>query len=141
MAPLLLLTLGAADLPTANATLDVSVSGLRSDKGVVLICLTGDAAHFPDCSKDKAARNLRVTAAKSGNLVFSDLRPGAYALSMIHDENDNGKMDVALFVPREGFGFSRNPVILTGPPKFRSAQFTVAEGSETRQSVRMKYMF
>ena len=39
-----------------DATLTVSVSGLRNQKGNVLVCLTGNAKAFPDCSKDPAAR-------------------------------------------------------------------------------------
>ena len=44
-----------------------------------------------------------------------------------------------LMMPREGFGFSRNPAIGMGPPKFKSASFAVGAGV-TPQAIKMKYM-
>ena len=63
---------------------------------------------------------------------------GTYAIAVVHDENGNNKMDKAIFLPREGFGFSRNPAIAMGPPSFKSASFAVA--GDMRQSIKMKYM-
>jgi hypothetical protein len=57
----------------------------------------------------------------------------------VHDENGNSKMDMAIFVPKEGFGFSRNPAIVTGPPKFKAAAFAI-DAPEVSQRVKMKYM-
>ena len=42
--------------------------------------------------------------------------------------------------PREGFGFSRNPAVRFGPPRFSAAQFTLASDAETQQ-IRMRYIF
>lgn len=121
------------------ATLDVSVGGLRSQKGNVLICLTSKPSHFPKCDRDPDARKLTLTAGQAAHFSFSGVTPGTYALALIHDENANGKLDTRFVVPREGFGFSRNPVIAFGPPKFVAAQFSVGT-ADTAQSIRMKYM-
>jgi uncharacterized protein (DUF2141 family) len=126
-------------LPASPATLDVAVSGLRSAKGNVLICLTAQPKHFPNCNKDPAAHKRTVAAARAGTIVFSDVIPGTYALALVHDENGNGKLDTSLIIPREGFGFSRNPIIAFGPPKFGAAKFPLA-GGESGQAVKMKYM-
>lgn len=126
----------AASLPPS---LDLGITGLRSAKGNVLVCLTANPRAFPDCSRDPAARTLTVKASNAAALHFADLTPGAYAVSLIHDENANGKLDTRLMIPREGFGFSRNPVIAFGPPKFGAAKFTIDSG-EAAQSVKMKYM-
>lgn len=123
-----------------KAAIDLSISGLRSDKGQVLICLTARAEHFPDCRDDEQARRMIVDTAAAGTVRIADVMPGTYALALVHDENRNGKLDTALFMPREGFGFSRNPKIAMGPPKFGSAKFTVGAGP-VAQPVRMKYMF
>jgi len=48
-------------------------------------------------------------------------------------------MDLALFLPKEGFGFSRNPKIGMGPPKFKSAQFSVG-ADDVSYAVKMKYI-
>ena len=81
-----------------------------------------------------------MPAAKAALVHFSDLAQGNYAVALIHDENANGKLDTALMIPREGFGFSNNPAIGFGPPKFAAARFAVGSG-ETTQSIKMKYMF
>jgi uncharacterized protein (DUF2141 family) len=117
----------------------LTVTGLRSAKGNVLICLTANARAFPDCSKDPQARSLTAPATRAAALHFDGLAPGSYAVSLIHDENGNGKLDTSLFVPREGFGFSRNPAIAFGPPKFASARFEIGGGDAT-QTVRVRYM-
>ena len=65
--------------------------------------------------------------------------PGTYAIAAVHDENGNGKLDTVLMMPHEGFGFSRNPAIRFGPPKFKNASFAVGTEVVT-QKVKMKYM-
>ena len=129
----------AAPNPAITATLDISVSGLRSTKGDVLVCLSANPRHFPDCRKDSAARKIKVAASHANKLQITKVVPGTYAVALIHDENANGKMDMSLFLPREGFGFSRNPKIGMGPPKFKSAQFTVG-GDDQNYTVEMKYI-
>ena len=122
-----------------NATLDLSVAGLRNTKGHVLVCLTASSKAFPDCTKDSKAHKRTVKANAAGSISFTDLAPGTYAVSLIHDENANGKLDTAMAIPKEGFGFSRNPKITFGPPKFKAAAFAVA--GTGKQTVKMKYMF
>lgn len=136
LALLAAMTVGAAE----PSSLDVSITGIRNLKGNVLICLTANARAFPNCAADALAHKLVVPAAKAGSIHFAGIDPGLYAISLIHDENANGKLDTAMMIPREGFGFSMNPAIVFGPPKFASARFDIGPG-ETAQSVKMKYMF
>ncbi len=125
--------------PALSASIDLAITGLRSEKGNVLVCLSANPEYFPDCSKDKNARKLKISAARAESIKIEDVKPGTYAVALVHDENANGKMDLRLFLPREGFGFSRNPKIGMGPPKFKSAQFTVGTG-DAHYAVRMKYI-
>ncbi|NJM50903.1 MAG: DUF2141 domain-containing protein [Sphingomonadales bacterium] len=127
---------GAAE---AKANVTVSVSNLRNAKGQLMVCLTKNPKAFPDCSKDSAALKKLVPAGNAGNIVFTSVEAGTYAIAIVHDENSNNKMDLRIFIPREGFGFSRNPTITVGPPKFKSASFTVGNSNVT-QAVKMKYM-
>jgi uncharacterized protein (DUF2141 family) len=117
----------------------VAVTGLRSDKGQVLACLTSRADAFPDCDRDPQARKLTVRAGEPLQLDFGHVPAGHYAVSLIHDENGNGKLDTRLFIPREGFGFSRDAPVVMGPPKFDRAAFAV-EGSDVRLAIRMRYL-
>jgi uncharacterized protein (DUF2141 family) len=132
------ISLAASPAPVQNSV-EVQLSGLRSTKGFVLLCLTGNAKAFPDCSKDPKAVRAKVAANQLANGMHFNLdAPGGYAVSVIHDENGNGKLDTAMMIPREGFGFSRNPAISFGPPKFAAAAFQV--NGEVKQIIKMKYM-
>ena len=129
----------AAPPPAEGGDLIVRIDNLRSAKGLVRLCLTRDPAHFPDCKGDPAARTASLSAAEAGAVRFSHLAPGTYAIAVIHDENGNGKLDTLAMMPREGFGFSKNPAIRFGPPKFGEAQFVVgAQASEQR--IRVRYL-
>lgn len=129
----------AAETPPSTTTLEVNIYGLRSMKGNVLVCVTANPRFFPDCSKDPKSHRANVPANHSEQVAFKGIDPGTYAVALVHDENSNSKMDTAMFLPKEGFGFSRNPVVVAGPPKFKSAAFAVDE-ADVSQRVKMKYM-
>ena len=139
-AGLLLLALPFLASATGIGSVEVSVSGLRSAKGQVLACLTAKAKGFPDCRLDPSARKLAVPAGGTVTLLYSGLPPGSYAVSLLHDENGNGKADMTLMIPREGFGFSRDAAARFGPPKFSAAAFDVG-ADEVSVPIRMRYMF
>jgi len=128
--------MGAAAL---QSDVSASVTGLRSHKGQVLACLTTNPQVFPNCDKDPSARKLTVPATGEVKLDFGPVPEGRYAISLVHDENGNGKLDTALMIPREGFGFSRDAPVRMGPPRFDKAAFDV--GSEnTRMAIKMRYL-
>jgi uncharacterized protein (DUF2141 family) len=132
----LLLVLVAAGAPTAE--FEISIEKLRSRKGDVHLCLTRQPTHFPDCKSDPKAVT-RSAPATTGPIRISGLAPGGYALSIFHDENRNRKLDMIVGIPREGFGFSRNPVVRFGAPKFRQVRIDLRAGF-TREAVRMQYL-
>jgi uncharacterized protein (DUF2141 family) len=129
----------AASATTPTAKLEVNISGLRNMKGNVLVCVTANPRFFPDCSKDPKSFRATVPARDSAQVSFRGIAQGTYGIAVIHDENGNDKMDMAVFIPKEGFGFSRNPAIRTGPPKFKVAAFAM-DAAEISQRIKMKYM-
>lgn len=118
--------------------LDLAMAGLRSQKGVLRICLTADPDNFPKCIDDARAKTASVPATAAA-ASFDGLPAGRYAVAVIHDENSNHKLDTLMGIPREGFGFSRNPVIRFGPPSFSSAAFALPDG-HSEQDIRLRYM-
>ena len=122
------------------ADVRVTVTGLRSHKGLVQACLTDDPRSFPDCGADKTAHTLTVPASGEVVLDFTGVAPGRYAIALLHDENGNGRADMALaMIPKEGFGFSRDAPVRMGPPKFAAAAFEIAR-DDVRQTIRMRYL-
>jgi uncharacterized protein (DUF2141 family) len=140
---LVLVALGGAAVAdaaaTATTTLTVNITGLRNSKGNVLVCVTANPKYFPDCSKDPNSHRARLAAKSASSVAFDNMAAGTYAAALMHDENANNKMDTAIFMPKEGFGFSRNPAVVTGPPKFKSAAFSIGTTAAS-VSVKMKYM-
>ena len=129
--------LGTAPPPTGEV--NVALTGLRSAKGLVQVCLTRDAKAFPDCRKDPDSRRLTLAAHEAGSFRFATLPAGRYAVALLHDENANGRADMALLLPREGFGFSRDAAVSFGPPRFGKAAFEVGE-TEVTIPIRMRYL-
>lgn len=135
LAPILLLAFTGASVP---ATVQIDIQGARNANGVFHICVTGQQKHFPDCSKDPTAVKRTVLAA-SRSLSLTGLAPGRYAVTLFHDENNNQRLDTLLGIPREGFGFSRNPVVRFGAPSFRQVDIQLAPGIN-RQALRLQYL-
>ena len=123
---------------SAPGEVELEIAGARSARGVVQVCLTRDPVNFPGCVGDRQAEKRTVPADQT-RIAFQGLAHGAYAVALFHDENRNGKLDTMIGIPREGFGFSRNPAIGFGAPKFSAARFTVASG-ENAERVRLKYL-
>lgn len=64
--------------------------------------------------------------------VFQDLIAGQYIVYVYHDINDNEMLETnGLFgKPSEPYGFSNNPSVFFGPPKFRKCIFELKEDKE-----------
>lgn len=138
----LILATGAAQIaaaPAEGATVTVTVTGLRNERGLVRACLTFDARTFPDCNKDPHALTQSVSAAGHVVLVFRHVPQGDFAVAMFHDENGNDRFDRVLGIPSEGFGFSRDAPIKLGPPRFDAARLTVGS-TDQAITVRMRYV-
>lgn len=129
-----------AMLPGAIPVTDlhIEITHLRSTKGLIRMCLTTVPKNFPDC-RNVAQAVTRSVPASEKTFTITGVPHGDYAMGVIHDENSNAKLDTFAGIPREGFGFSRNPVIRFGAPSFSAARFTLS-GDSDRQEIRMKYM-
>jgi len=104
-------------------TLTVEISALRNNKGQLHYEL------FDDQKRSLKTGSLDISNQKC-MLVFENMKVGKYAFNFIHDENKNKKLDTILFfIPREGFGFSNNPVLRFGPPDFKELLFEVKENT------------
>lgn len=121
-----------------GAQLEVNVEHLRSNDGLIHVCVTRNEDHFPDCAGDPAAVKGSFRAAETRSINFRNLPSGGYAVAILHDENGNNRMDTFAGIPREGIGFSRNPRFSFGPPRFSAARFAL-NGTGGSQSIRLRY--
>jgi uncharacterized protein (DUF2141 family) len=120
-----------------QSNLIVTIENLKNLNGDLLIGLYDNASNFP--RKVATGKVVKVTE-KEMKVTFPDLKPGNYAVSVLHDENQNKDMDQGrLGIPVEGYGFSNNAMGVIGPPSFRKARFHVSDG-DSSITIRMKYM-
>ena len=118
-------------------TLKVEIAGLRSSGGVVLISLFKDGKGYPD-EPEKAFKKTKISIRHNkASIDFTNLPVGEYAIVVLHDENNNLKMDKNLGIPKEGYGFSNNVMGLMGPPSFSKASFKF-EGKQVVE-IKMRY--
>ena len=139
MLPIMTILAGlAATAAEPPAMLDIEVRGLRSSRGQIHLCMTRERAHFPDCTRDPSGLR-RTVSATVARLRFANVPAGSYAVTLVHDENSNKRLDKLLGIPREGFGFSRNPVVRFGAPKFEDVRIQVGPGV-ARALMRVQYL-
>jgi uncharacterized protein (DUF2141 family) len=130
-------------LPVKASELRVTVDGIRSSDGTILIGLydspesynraieATDTEGFLNDPNRFAAVALRANAARKSSVVFSNLDPGRYAIMLFHDKNGNGKLDKnALGVPTEPYGFSNNVQGFLGPPAFEKTAMRLDAGDK-----------
>ena len=112
-----------------ESLIHVEISGLRNDKGQVLCFLFSSAADFPK-KTDKAVAHVKSAISQGqASCEFPGIASGTYAVSVIHDENSNGRLDTNFMgIPREGVGASNNAKGHFGPPKFDAAAFRFLRG-------------
>lgn len=123
-------------LSSKAATLEVEVHELKSDKGIISYLLFKDKSGYPD-KPEKSFRQGSIPAHKH-SFILPDIPEGKYAMTFIHDENNNGKLDTTIGIPTEGFAFSNNPKVFFGPPSYGKVKFKVPLSKPLK--IKMKYL-
>jgi uncharacterized protein (DUF2141 family) len=119
-----------------EAQLVVVVDGLKNTNGSVMVGLFDNEKDF---LKKAVMGKVAPIEGERVTIVLSDVKPGKYAISIIHDANGNGKLDTnGLGIPKEGFGFGNNAMGVFGPPSFSKASVTIGQ-ERVKQTLRMKY--
>ncbi|MBY0349037.1 MAG: DUF2141 domain-containing protein [Hydrotalea flava] len=124
--------------PTFSLT--VEVSNLRNNGGSVVFALYNREDAFPDEHYKKYYKKIvgKIDNKKS-SVTFEDLPAGKYAVSILHDEDNNGKIKKGFILPKEGIGFSNYQSIgLGNKPTFSKASFEINSNLEIK--LKMIYM-
>ena len=122
-------------------TLTVIVTQFRNDAGFAVGALFDNAAYFPK-SADKALKTVQTNISNhEAVLIFENLKPGEYAVSVFHDENKNKIMDTNwMGIPKEGVSASNNARGHMGPPKYKDAKF-IFKGPTQTIRISMVYLW
>nr|WP_071190729.1 DUF2141 domain-containing protein [Trichormus sp. NMC-1] len=123
-----------------NSNLIVNVNGIKNQTGKICASLFHQSKGFPSDSKKALQFQCIEMKEPPQKLIFKNLKAGNYAVALIHDANADGILNSNSFgIPTEGFGFSNNPLILTGPPKFNNAAVLVV-GPSTDIQIQLQYL-
>lgn len=128
----------AAQQPAQQAaSVTVTVSDLRSTQGQLIVCLFATRDHFPTCrAGDGVPRHLFRVTGQTMRVTVPLPRAGRYAVTVVHDEDMNGRMRQNLIgMPTEGVAVTGNP---GGIPRFAGSVVDLAAGSSV--AVRMRYL-
>jgi uncharacterized protein (DUF2141 family) len=120
---ILALICGAACASAADIT--VRIDHVTNNDGQIMVALYDNTADY----MKRPVRKAAVAAATGGvTVVFKDLAPGNYGLTVFHDANANGRLDTnAMGIPVESIGFSNDAQGVMGPPAFDAVKFAVPD--------------
>jgi uncharacterized protein (DUF2141 family) len=123
-----------------KSTITVTIDGFKNKKGQVCVSLFASNKGFPSNGDDAIQKRCVSITETPVVMTFDNLQAGSYALAVLHDANsDNTANRNGLGIPTEGFGFSKNPTIFTGPPKFNDVAVVVA-GANTNINIKLLYL-
>ena len=108
-------------------TLTIVADGVSTSKGVVGVLIFRSSAGWPEDSA--AAFRAQSVPAKPGSttVAVAGLPPGIYAVVVLHDENQNMRLDRNwMGIPKEQWGMSENPHVGMSAPHFSQAEFRLA---------------
>jgi uncharacterized protein (DUF2141 family) len=110
-------------LSAQNVNLTVSVSGLKSNTGVLKVGLYNSDGTFLKSTYKGINSEIKDNSA---TVTFVDIPKGEYGISAFQDENNNGKLDKNVMgIPSEDFACSNNAKGFMGPPKYEDAKFSI----------------
>ncbi|MEM7108368.1 MAG: DUF2141 domain-containing protein [Bacteroidota bacterium] len=126
------------NIPAEKGEIVISIENIKSTKGVVIVALFDDEHSF----LKKVYRSKTISLSQAKKLIrFENVPEGSYAVSVIHDENENGELDTNWAgIPKEPFGFSRKTISKFGPPSFEDTCIQLKGGS-IETTVKMRTLF
>jgi uncharacterized protein (DUF2141 family) len=124
----------------AQSKIVVQINNFRNNKGACIVCLYDNAKAFS--GKGEPLRTLRVMVAdKAAAVVFTNVPAGTYAISVVHDANNNNRFDTNFIgIPTEGYGASQNKLPFAAAPNFDDNKFSVHLNTNTAVNIKLRYL-
>jgi uncharacterized protein (DUF2141 family) len=129
--------LGLFALVTNAAELTVRVESDMAE-GNIGCALFSNPKGFPMDASGAILKFLQNTPAGT-EFIFSNLKSGKYAVSVMNDQNGNKVIDKNILgIPKEEWGVSNNVRPTLRAPKFEEAVFEVDEKSDLTLKIRIE---
>jgi uncharacterized protein (DUF2141 family) len=125
---------------TECPSVNVKIQNITNSTGVIACAVFKSEEGFPGKFLKFASKTmLTQIRGKDASFEFSDIKPGKYAIAVIHDENLNGELDTNMFgIPTEGYGFSSGAEVTLSAPSFSDALFSY-DGGHLQMSISINY--
>lgn len=115
--------LSASDL-VAQGKLELTIKNIKEVKGTIRVALFNSESDF---LKQAVESKVVKVSANEASIVFDKLKPGEYAVSVIHDVNENQELDKGFMgIPQEPYGFSNDARGKFGPPSYEASKLNVS---------------
>lgn len=122
---MLTLLLSIATFAQGNIDLKVKIVNFKNQKGKVVVAIFNSEENY---LKKPFRATASPVATKDGTTVHFRIPKGEYAISVYHDENENGNMDRNFMgIPIEPYAFSNNAPSRFGPAEYDAALIEVDE--------------
>lgn len=122
----------------ANARVVVEVNGLAEARGSCRVSLFNAAEGFPANHLGSLKHSSQKAMQGKMVFVFEDLPPGEYAVAVLHDINENQKLDTNMVgKPKEPYAVSNNIRNLMSAPSFAQAKFALQQDQNVRLSLQL----
>lgn len=122
------------------ASITLNIKNLRNENGSIRIAIWDQATGFPG-DYTTSLEQVSIAATKNATYTFENVKAARYAIAIFHDSNNDEDLNTnRLGIPKEGFGFSNNPRILFGAPKFRKCNFKVNATDNVVKNIFLKHL-
>lgn len=116
----------------SQGRLIINITGCKNNNGNIKYIIFNQAKGFPNSTRDSYKGGSSQIKDRKSLIVLDDIPYSSYAISILHDENNNGKMDFNILgIPKEGYGVSNNVNRTFGPPKYEEAIIILEHSSKT----------
>lgn len=125
----------------ARGRVIVRMEGFESDEGKALVALFTSSDGFPE--DNERADHLASVTIQDGvaRAELVEVIPGAFAVAVFHDEDDDRELDTDLFgIPDEGIGFSGDCEIEMSAPDFDDCAVWLEPGDEMSIDIEILYL-
>ena len=124
------------------ANLAVRVESIRNNTGEIGVALFRSPKGYP--THTEHAYEAQWIGVPEGTnvveVVFEGVPFGDYAVSVLHDENGNRKLERStLGFPKEGVGFSNDQTVKLSAPSFKASKLTLAKAGDIKIVIRLEY--
>jgi uncharacterized protein (DUF2141 family) len=117
-----------------SGKLIIEVNNINNNKGKIGVSVFNSSDGFPNATNKAKYLVLGNIAGNASRIEIENMPFGEYAVSIIHDENENNKLETNfLGIPNEGIGMSNDAKGTFGPPNFEQAKFKFSKNNQAIQ--------